>query len=35
GDGAVPLGEHHKGSFGVYMAHKMDKLRRQGDGAVA
>ncbi|CAM9675855.1 unnamed protein product [Scytosiphon promiscuus] len=35
GDGAVPLGEHHKGSFGVYMAHKMDKLRRQGNGAVA
>lgn len=31
----VPVGEHHEGSFGVYMAHKMDKLRHQVDGAVA
>lgn len=31
----VPLGEHHQGSFGVYMAHKMDKLRHQVDGGVA
>lgn len=30
----VPVGEHHQGSFGVYMAHKMDKLRHQVDGAV-
>ncbi|CAM9559652.1 unnamed protein product [Ectocarpus sp. 4 AP-2014] len=33
-DGPVPVGEHHQGSFGVYMSHKMDKLRRQVDGAV-
>lgn len=33
-DGPVPVGEHHQGSFGVYMAHKMDKLRHQVDGAV-
>lgn len=32
--GPVPVGEHHQGSFGVYMAHKMDKLRHQVDGAV-
>lgn len=31
----VPVGEHHEGSFGVYMAHKMEKLRDQVDGAVA
>ncbi len=31
----VPVGEHHQGSFGVYMAHKMDKLRHQVDGGVA
>lgn len=30
----VPVGEHHEGSFGVYMAHKMEKLRDQVDGAV-
>lgn len=31
----VPLGEHHAGSFRVYMSHKMEKLRNQVDGAVA
>lgn len=31
----VTVGEHHEGSMGVYMAHKMDKLRHQVDGAVA
>ena len=31
----VPVGEHHEGSFGVYMAHKMEKLRDQVDSAVA
>lgn len=31
----VPVGAHHEGSFGVYMAHKMEKLRDQVDGAVA
>lgn len=31
----VPLGEHHSGSFRVYMSHKMEKLRNQIDGAVA
>lgn len=30
----VPLGEHHDGSFGVYMAHKISKLRQQTNGAV-
>uniref|UniRef100_K3W5C9 BRCT domain-containing protein n=1 Tax=Globisporangium ultimum (strain ATCC 200006 / CBS 805.95 / DAOM BR144) TaxID=431595 RepID=K3W5C9_GLOUD len=25
------LGEHHGGSFGVYMAHKIQKLRNQND----
>lgn len=34
GDEPVAVGEHHQGSFGVYMAHKMDKLRHQVDGAV-
>ncbi|CAM9486846.1 unnamed protein product, partial [Ectocarpus sp. 13 AM-2016] len=33
-DGPVPVGEHHQGSMGVYMSHKMDKLRRQVDGTV-
>eukprot|EP00752_Nemacystus_decipiens_P004206 g3844.t1 len=33
-DDPVPVGEHHQGSFGVYMAHKIDKLRHQVDGAV-
>lgn len=32
---AVAVGEHHEGSFGIYMAHKMSKLRQQTDGAVA
>lgn len=30
----VKVGEHHEGSFGVYMAHKIDKLRSQVDGTV-
>lgn len=30
----VPVGEHHEGSFGVYMAHKINKLRQQTDGTV-
>ncbi|CAN0180890.1 unnamed protein product, partial [Discosporangium mesarthrocarpum] len=31
---AVPVGMHHEGSFGVYMAHKIDKLRQQMGGTV-
>ncbi|CAM9230361.1 unnamed protein product, partial [Sphacelaria rigidula] len=30
----VALGEHHEGSFGIYMAHKISKLRQQTDGTV-
>lgn len=31
----IPVGEHHEGSFSVYMAHKISKLRQQTDGRVA
>lgn len=30
----VAEGEHHEGRMGVYMAHKISKLRSQTDGAV-
>lgn len=29
------LGEHHDGSFGVYMSHKIQKLREQNDSLAA
>lgn len=29
------LGEHHEGSFGVYMAHKIQKLRNQNSSFTA
>jgi DNA repair protein REV1 len=35
GDGRKRVGEHHDGSFGVYMAHKIQKLRGQNESFTA